>query len=282
MLSGNLEAQRLAQASITLGGLHLRRGDVNAAMEALQKGNAGVNQLGFVGWRLLGGVLKEEEIRTLWQKHNHVAQELEIDLLGSVSVLFKNKAVPISLRHAECVTVLAANTHGLNGERLASELYGDGAVSGTLKALISRLRGTIPVESRPYRLAVRYRADFLELLEHLKHGRVRHALNLYKGPLLPESESPAVVEMREHIDEALRQAVLESGDAEAMIELANRTGSGDLELLETALEYVPHNDPQSPLLRARIRQVRRDWEVEGAERGERVRRPRRDRRSGER
>jgi hypothetical protein len=151
-----------------------------------------------------------------------------------------------------------------------------------MKALISRLRGTIPVESRPYRLAVPYRADFLELLEHLKRGHVRQALNLYKGPLLPESESPAVVELREHIDESLRQAVLESGDAEAMIELANRTETEDLELLETALEFVAHNDPQSPLLRARIRQVRRDWEADGADRGDRVNRPRRSRRSGER
>ncbi len=153
---------------------------------------------------------------------------------------------------------------------------------GTLKALISRLRGTIPVESRPYRLGVPFRADFLELLEHLKRGHVRQALNLYKGPLLPESEAPAVVELREHIDEALRQAVLESGDAEAMIELANRTGAGDLELLETALEYVPQNDPQSPLLRARIRQVRRDWEADVEERGDGAKRPRRGRRSGER
>jgi hypothetical protein len=188
----------------------------------------------------------------------------------------------LSDRQLDFLLVLLSSPKGLSLQEVALRVYGDRAVLGTVKALISRLRGTIPVESRPYRLAVRYRADFLELLEHLKHGRVRHALNLYKGPLLPESESPAVVEMREHIDEALRQAVLESGDAEAMIELANRTGSGDLELLETALEYVPHNDPQSPLLRARIRQVRRDWEVEGAERGERVRRPRRDRRSGER
>lgn len=151
-----------------------------------------------------------------------------------------------------------------------------------MKALISRLRGTIPVESRPYRLAVPYRADFLELIELLKRGQVRQALNLYKGPLLPESESPAVVELREHIDEALRQAVLESGDAEAMIELANRTGTEDLELLETALEFVPQNDPQSPLLRARIRQVRRDWEADGGDREDRANRPRRTRPSGER
>ncbi|MCA1789972.1 MAG: hypothetical protein LC667_08960, partial [Thioalkalivibrio sp.] len=275
MLSGNLEAQRLAQVSITLSGLQVRQGDLAGAMEALQKGAAGISQLGFMGWRLLGGVLGEGEIRALWRKFNHVEQDLEIDFLGALGVLLRNKAVAISLRHAECVAVLASNPQGMSG-------YGDRAVAGTMKALISRLRGTIPVESRPYRLAVPYRADFLELLELLKRGHVRQALNLYKGALLPESDAPAVVEMREHIDESLRQAVLESGDAEAMIELANRMGADDLELLETALEYVPQNDPQSPLLRARIRQVRRDWEADGVKRDEQVNRPRRSRRSSER
>lgn len=149
---------------------------------------------------------------------------------------------------------------------------------GTAKALVSRLRDQLPIESRPYRIGVPFTADFLELQEHLRAGRVRQALNLYKGPLLPGSEAPAVVELREHIDESLRQAVLASGDAEAMIELANRTDAGDLELLEAAFELVPQNDPQSPLLRARIRQVRRDWESEAG--GGDVRPSRPDGRSG--
>jgi len=88
---------------------------------------------------------------------------------------------------------------------------------------------------------------------------VRQALSLYRGPLLPDSEAPAVVELREYIDESLRQAVLASGDHEAMLELAKRTDDQDLELLEAAARHMPQNDPQSPLLRARIRQIRRDW-----------------------
>ncbi|MFU8888146.1 MAG: hypothetical protein ACNA8N_06075, partial [Trueperaceae bacterium] len=124
---------------------------------------------------------------------------------------------------------------------------------------VSRLRSTIPLTSRPYRIAVPFRADFLDLIEHLEQGRVRQALTLYRGPLLPDSEAPAVVELREYIDESLRQAVLASGDHEAMLELAKRTDDQDLELLEAAARHMPQNDPQSPLLRARIRQIRRDW-----------------------
>ncbi len=117
----------------------------------------------------------------------------------------------------------------------------------------------IPLTSRPYKIAVPFRADFLELMAFLEQGRVRQALNLYRGQLLPSSEAPAVVELREHVDESLRQAVLSSGDHEAMLELANRTGSRDLELLEAAASHMSPNDPQSPLLRARIRQIQRDW-----------------------
>jgi len=161
------------------------------------------------------------------------------------------------------ITVLANAREGISLETLAIRLYGDRAVSGTTKAAVSRLRSQIPLTSRPYKIGVPFRADFLDLLEHLRRGRVRQALNLYRGPLLPGSEAPAIVELREQIDESLRQAVLGSADAEAMLELANRTDAGDLELLEEAYRYMPRNDPQSPLLRARIRQIRRDWGSEG-------------------
>jgi hypothetical protein len=264
LLASNLESQRLAQATISLAGLHLRADSTSKAIEALNLGRSGIRQLGYTGWRLLGGVLGPSEIRSLWNLFNRSDQALEIEFLGGKLLRLHGDTVELSMRHAECVTVLASEQTGLSGEKLALALYGDGAVDGTLKALISRLRGTIPIQSRPYRLAVAYQADFLDLLEHLKRGRVRQALNLYKGPLLPTSDAPAVVELREHIDEALRQAVLASGDAEAMIELVNRTDAGDLELLETAYDHLPQNDPQSPLLRARIRQIRRDWDGEDA------------------
>jgi hypothetical protein len=162
--------------------------------------------------------------------------------------------------NAECVAVIATARKGLNLERLAIALYGDKGSIGTAKARVSRLRSFIPLTSRPYQIGVPFRADFLDLVDHLEQGRVRQALSLYRGPLLPDSEAPAIVELREHIDESLRQAVLASGDHEAMLELAKRTDDQDLELLEAAARHVPQSDPQLPLLRVRIRQIRRDWE----------------------
>jgi len=180
--------------------------------------------------------------------------------LGGSTLLSVDSAEEImTLRNAECVVALAVSRRSMNLERLALALYGDHGSVGTAKARISRLRSTIPLASRPYRIGVPFRADFLELMEHLEQGRVRQALTLYRGPLLPDSDAPAVVELREHIDESLRQAVLASGDHEAMLELAKRTDDQDLELLEAAERRMPPNDPQLPLLRARIRRIRRDW-----------------------
>lgn len=85
------------------------------------------------------------------------------------------------------------------------------------------------------------------------------ALSLCKGPLLPESDAPGVVEAREHIEESLRQAVLASRDPEALIHLATRN-DGDLELWEEAARWLSSNDPRRPLVNARIRRIRRSWE----------------------
>ncbi len=184
---------------------------------------------------------------------------LDLTFLGDTQYAIGPDAQRLTIRNAECLTVIATSRQGLNLERLSIALYGDHGSIGTTKARVSRLRSTIPLTSRPYQIAVPFRADFLDLMEHLAQGQVRQALSLYRGPLLPDSEAPAVVELREHIDESLRQAVLASGDHEAMLELAKRTDDQDLELLEAAARHMPQNDPQSPLLRARIRQIRRDW-----------------------
>ncbi len=278
--SGEGDAIRFIQAKLNLILLSLHKSAYTEAVDELDDCRHLVAELGGSGWTLLGG--HSEALSSFRSSLEEPFDGIDARVLGSPSMRLNARSVELSDRQLDFLVVLLSSQDGLTLQEVATRVYGDRAVLGTAKALISRLRGAIPVESRPYRLAVPYRADFLELLEHLKRGQVRQALNLYKGPLLPDSDSPAVVELREHIDEALRQAVLESGDAEAMIELANRMGSGDLELLETALEYVPQNDPQSPLLRARIRQVRRDWGVDGGERDDRGKRSRTDRRSGER
>jgi hypothetical protein len=263
VLGDGSEAHRLAQACMALASMRLERGDIAGAIRALDSGYVGLRELGVSGWHLLAPRDSDvARLRALLLGDGDQPQA-RLSLLGASGLRVGQKEVRLTSRNAECLSVIASRPEGVTLDQLTIHLYGERGSTGTAKALVSRLRSTIPLTSRPYKIGVPVRADFLELIEHLKRGRVRQALSLYRGQLLPESVAPAIVELREQIDESLRQAVLRSGDAEAMLELVNRTDAGDLELLEEAYRHLPKNDPQSPLLRARIRQVRRDWAAEG-------------------
>jgi hypothetical protein len=155
-------------------------------------------------------------------------------------------------------TILSLNPNGCSGEALLYELYGDGGSMSTLKATISRARGVLGIEAGPYRLDVPLYVDVVHLEELLRVGHLREALQLYKGPLLPESEAPGVRRARERIDEAVRQAVLHAGEADLALRLA-RKFPDDLELWEKARELTPKDDPAYPLIRARIHRIRGEW-----------------------
>jgi tetratricopeptide (TPR) repeat protein len=254
---GGADAVRLCQACVHLADLLLQSGELSAARDAASRAGDRLLELGETGWVLLGGI--NASIRHVRDLVTSAPVGLGICVLGQPSATLFTDPVHLTLRQLEILVVLADNPTGVSLDSLASRIYGDRAVDGTTKAAVSRLRNQVPLSSRPYKIDVPYRADFIELMEYLKYGRVRQALSLYRGQVLPGSEAPAIIELRERIDESLRQAVLGSGDAEAIIELANRTDSEDLELLEEAFKHLPRNDPQSHLLRARIRQVRRDW-----------------------
>jgi tetratricopeptide (TPR) repeat protein len=254
---GGADAVRLCQACIHLADLLLRSGDRNAARDAASKVGDRLLELGDTGWRLLGGM--GDSIRHVRELATSAPRGLSLCVLGPPSATLFAEPVSLTLRQLEILAVLADNPAGVSLEALAGRIYGDRGIEGTTKAAVSRLRNQVPLTSRPYQIAVPVRADFIELMDHLRCGRVRQALSLYRGQVLPGSEAPAIIEIRERVDESLRQAVLRSGDAEAMLDLASRTDADDLELLEEAFNHVPKNDPQSHLLRARIRQVRRDW-----------------------
>jgi tetratricopeptide (TPR) repeat protein len=249
-------AHRLAQASIALAKLHVRAEREEDARHALAVGEPGLRELGFTGWTLLGGF--DPEIKTLYHMFRGETTELELSFLGKERITYRGRALNLGLRQCECLVVLASRPDGVAAERLGIDVYGDTVNHSTLKAIVSRLRQAIPVQSRPYRLGVSVWADFVEVQRLLETGRVREAMSLYRGPLLPRSDAPAVVELRDHIDESIRRAVLRSGDVEALLQLAKQT-EVDLELYEAALERLSPNDPRFAIVRARVEQVRRSW-----------------------
>lgn len=154
--------------------------------------------------------------------------------------------------------LLLARPEGWTGEALALALYGE-ANGPTLRMEVHRLRQRGQnILARPYRLQNALRADFLEVRAALQRGDLKEALQIYRGPLLPQSGAPAVEELRQELEEALRQAVLASRDPEALLLLAERLGE-DLELWEALLESLPPQDPRRPFVLARTARLRREW-----------------------
>lgn len=245
-----------AQAIIRLASLLLRQGRSEEARRLMEEHSEFIGELGDSGWLLLGG--QGPEIVQLRRMFRSGEPEIQLRLLGKRYLRNRDAEETLSLRFAELLAVLASNPNGIRGEQLALALYGDRANASTLKATISRARRLLPIGSQPYRIGEACQADFMQVLELLRAGRVQAALELYRGPLLPESDAPAVVELRGHLEESLRQAVLASGDPDAMIDLANQQGD-DLELWEETRRHLPPNDPRRPLANARIRRILKRW-----------------------
>ncbi|MBX3144354.1 MAG: ATP-binding cassette domain-containing protein [Trueperaceae bacterium] len=184
--------------------------------------------------------------------------DVDIELLGRVRLKVNGRETQIQPRQAEILAVLAANPKGLSGEQLLLLVYGDEGNASTLKAALSKLRRTVPIASYPYRLLADVAADFIRLEAAVRAGRIDQAVGLYSGPLLPQSDSPGVVELRETLDSALRHAVLNSGDGGLALQLAEVLGN-DLELWETASSRLDASDPRRAIALAGAEAARKNW-----------------------
>jgi len=116
----------------------------------------------------------------------------------------------------------------------------------------------VPISASPYRIEVPFECDFKLVLALLAAGKVHRAVQHYSGPLLPGSDAPGVVELRLHVEECLRRAVIGSQDPDLLIQFATAVGD-DLELWESARASLPGGDYRLPLVIARIRRVREAW-----------------------
>lgn len=164
--------------------------------------------------------------------------------------------VRLTLRHAEVLTLLALHPDGLTADELATALHGDAGKAVTVRAEMHRLRAAIGagvLRTQPYRLRARVDADFVAVRSALAEGDVRRAARTYRGPLLPRSEAPGVREERELLAAALRRAVLDSRDVDAMWALSGTVdGADDPELSQRLLRALPARDPRRPVLTARL------------------------------
>lgn len=169
------------------------------------------------------------------------------------------RRVPLSLRHAELLALLALNPQGLSCEQYSLHLYGDAGNPATVRAEIHRLRAQLGdvVRAKPYRLDCDVDADFLTVRRLLAAGEVSAAARLYPGPLLPRSESPSVQCERDELAAQMRRQLLHRGSADALWAYA-QTGADDLEILGRLLTALPPGDPRRVAAYLRERRVLED------------------------
>jgi len=180
------------------------------------------------------------------------------DLIATIGT----RTLRLSRRHSDILAVLVDHPAGLTAEQLEIEVYAADVHSSTMRAEMTRLRsllGDQVVQSRPYRLVVDAQCDWKDVAAHVAAGRVREALQAYRGPLLPQSESPGVVSRRESVQSQLRAAVLASGKPDLMVAWTrSRWGAEDLQMWQRQETALPTSSPLRPVARAESARLERE------------------------
>jgi GAF domain len=178
---------------------------------------------------------------------------------GEAIVSAGGRTLRLSQRHSEIMVILASCPSGLTGDELAYMLYPADVTSCTPRAELVRLRALLGdhlVASRPYRLTCEVRSDWTAVTAHLAAGDLAEALRRYRGPLLPRSEAPGVIEIREDVHRALRAAVLAADEPEFMLDWTRtRWGAGDLPVWQRLCAILPAGSPLYPIAAATVAQL---------------------------
>lgn len=177
----------------------------------------------------------------------------------------------LSIRHSELLTLLALHPEGLSADELSVMVYPESASVSTVRAEMLRLRnllgkdsegasgpGLVP-RSRPYRLPQALVIDARQVLGHLERGAYRLALGLYRGPVLPRSDAPAITALRRELSGVLREAVLSEAGLDALLAyLALAEARDDVEAWTLALRLLPLRSPRRASVVAHLEQLERD------------------------
>ena len=200
-----------------------------------------------------GGELEllERDGAILWLRGRSRARpsSLRLQLLGQdASLQLGTGRCERGLRSLELLAVLAMHPEGMTTEQLALALYGERGKAVTIRGQVHRVRvylGARSVEPHPYRLNVPVEADWLEVSRLVAAGRPHKALRAYRGPLLPASDAPEIVEARALLEESLRRAILTTADAELLSGwLAHPSGADDLAAARALVAVLPCGDPR--------------------------------------
>lgn len=170
--------------------------------------------------------------------------------------------IELSTRHTEILTLLAWHGGGITAQELSRLIYGNSTSIVTVRAEMVRLRKALAKsapeltpQSRPYRLNNVLELDAQRLLGFLDRGAHRVGLACYTGPVLPASDAPGIVEIREQINGQLRDSLLTNASVETLLEYARLPqATYDLEVWQTCLRLLP---PRSPKRAATVAHLER-------------------------
>jgi hypothetical protein len=187
--------------------------------------------------------------------------ELRFEALGRDRALARvnGREAVLSRRHSEIVVLLAAYPAGMTTEQLTLAVYGEPGKPQTARAEVSRLRRLLGarLETEPYRLAADVQSDVADVRQLLRDGQAGEAAALYRGPLLPSSDAPGVVDLRNELDGWTRRAALTSDDNEALWSWLNTpSGEDDIQAWKRLLSSIPHADGRRALAAARLERLR--------------------------
>lgn len=243
------------QASLTLAAIYLQQNDTLSAREALNKHQNVLSTLGHTGRSLLAP--NHPPFDQVWGLIAHLDEDIEVRLLGSPArVYHKQQVVNVTPRMQEALAIILLSPNPVTLDQFMDAM-GE-TERRPLQVLLSKLRALLPLSKAPLTLEAFYWCDAQQLLHACERHDPKAALELYRGPLLPFSDSPGVVEMREQIEEALRRCVIRHGDAEDVLGLAQKTHD-DLELWETAQQRADPATPQADLIAARIQRLQSEY-----------------------
>lgn len=186
--------------------------------------------------------------------------EVALRCLSRTEVTVDDAPVQLSPRQSEILTLLTLRPDGYTPAELSLALYGDRPVSmSTLKSEVSRLRRMMGggIAAHRYTLTAPVWCDAVEVLRSLSAGDTVAAAREYRGPLLPHSEAPGVVDWRHRLEVAIRGAALQSNDPNVAVTLGERIDH-DLELHEHALNLLGPDDGRTPLVAGRLFVSRRN------------------------
>lgn len=173
--------------------------------------------------------------------------------LGAASLAREGVPVRLRPRQIEILALLALEGRALTPEHLREALYGHRRVTpATLKAEVSHLRRALrgALSTRRYELTEPVGCDAADVLAALRAGRTGEALDAYGGPLLPDSEAPGIAIWREHIEVALREAVLSAAEPEPALRYGG-LHPADAQVHERALALLG-DDPRRGVVLARL------------------------------